>query len=391
VTTSVSGIVWDPAGKNPIYNAVVYVPNAPVDEIKHGPVCDSCGGAPVSGNPVVTTLTDPTGAFKLENVPVTDNLPIVIQVGKWRRQITLPTTTKCADNPITDATQTRLPKNKSEGDMPLIALTSGCDPIHTLVQKIGVDPAEITSASGTGMVRVYNGKGYTVPNVTGATDAYAFWGSLTEMMKYDIIINECECSPYARDTKGPAYDNMRDYLDTGGRVFNSHYHLNFFGSSTENGGKAATELQSAANWSLWSKTPGSAPFLIDTTFPKGKAMDEWLMNLPKASKWGPTIKTSPQGEIVTGNAGDIGGAVAGLSQRWIYSSKGTGAVYVSINTPTSVPAANRCGRAVATDIHVGNGSLTTMSEQEAALEFMFFDLASCVIDDGVPPTAPPVK
>ena len=38
------------------------------------------------------------------------------------------------------------------------------------------------------MVRVYNGQGYTVPGVTGATDAYAFWGSLTEMMKYDIII-----------------------------------------------------------------------------------------------------------------------------------------------------------------------------------------------------------
>ena len=392
-TTSVSGIVWDPAGKNPVYNVVVYVPNAPLADIKHGPVCDSCGGAPISGSPLVTTLTDATGAFTLKNVPVGADIPIVMQVGKWRRQITLKTKPiECQDNPITDVQLTRLPRNKTEGDMPLIALTSGCDPIHTLVQKIGVDPAEITAASGTGMVRVYNGRGYTVPGVTGATDAYAFWGSLTEMMKYDIIINECECSPYARDTLGPAYENMRQYLDTGGRVFNSHYHLNFFGSSSENGGKAAQELQSAANWALWSGAGGGGgPFLIDTTFPKGKAMDGWLNNLPGKSKWGPSIKTSPKGEIITSNVGDIGTAKPGLSQRWIYPSTGDSSVYISINTPTSKPAAERCGRAVATDIHVGNGSLTSMTEQEAALEFMFFDLASCVIDDATPPTAPGPK
>jgi hypothetical protein len=391
-TTSVSGVVWDPAGKNPVYNVVVYVPNAPLDEIKHGPVCDSCGGAPISGNPLVTTLTDATGAFKLENVPVGDDIPLVMQIGKWRRQVTLKTKPKeCTDNPITDVDLTRLPKNKSEGDMPLIALTSGCDPIHTLVQKIGIDPAEITAASGNGMVRVYNGQGYTVPGVTGATDAYTFWGTLTEMMKYDIIINECECTPYARDTKGPAYENMRLYLDGGGRVFNSHYHLNFFGSSTENGGKAAEELKSAADWSLWGGAGGGgSPYLIDTSFPKGKAMSDWLENLKGNSKWG-AIKKTPAGQIETSNVGDIRGAIAGLSQRWIYPSGGTGAVYVSINTPTSKPAADRCGRAVATDIHVGNGSLTTMSEQEAALEFMFFDLASCVIDDKDPPTVPGPK
>ena len=392
-TTSVSGIVWDPAGKNPVYNVVVYVPNAPLAEIKHGPVCDSCGGAPISGNPLVTTLTDPTGAFTLKNVPVGDDIPLVMQAGKWRRQITL--TTKpvaCQDNPITDIQQTRLPKNKAEGDMPLIALTSGCDPIHTLVQKIGVDAAEMTAASGNGMVRVYNGKGYTVPGVTGATDAYAFWGSLPEMMKYDIIINECECTPYDRDTVGPAYTNMRDYLNAGGRVFNSHYHLNFFGNSPENQNGAAPELNASASWGLWGKASGgSSPFLIDTTFPKGKAMDEWLNNLPKTSKWGASIKTSPKGQIVTSNVGDIGATVPGISQRWIYPTGGTGAVYISINTPTSAAPADRCGRAVATDIHVGNGSLTTMSEQEAALEFMFFDLASCVIDDAEIPKAPGPK
>lgn len=395
-STSLSGIVWDPAGKNPVYNAVVYVPNTPVDPIKHGAVCDSCGGAPVSGSPVVTTLTDANGAFKLENVPVGEDIPLIIQVGKWRRQVTLPAAPKaCQDNPITNPDLTRLPRNKAEGDMPLIALTTGCDPIHTLMEKIGIDKSEFSTGTGTGMVHVYAGQGGTTV-VPGATSAYAFWGSATTMLKYDIIINECECTPYARDTMGPAYANIKTYLDAGGRVFNSHYHLNFFGSSSENGGKADPELQSAATWTLWSGTSGAStgPFLIDTSFPKGKAMDDWLTNLATASKWStPTapLKKTPKGQIQTTNTGDIGGTKPGISQRWIYPSSGAGAVYVSINTPISKPAADRCGRAVGTGLHVGNGSTTTMSEQEAALEFMFFDLASCVIDDAEPPKPPPPK
>jgi hypothetical protein len=42
-----------------------------------------------------------------------------------------------------------------------------------------------------------------------------------------------------------------------------------------------------------------------------------------------------------------------------------------------------------TDLHSGNAALGTMTETEAALEFVFFDLAACVIDDAVAPVAPP--
>jgi hypothetical protein len=387
-TTTVSGTVWDPAGKNPLYQVVVYVPNAALDPIMHGPVCDSCGGAAISGKPIVTAMTDAQGKFVLKDVPVGKNIPLVMQIGKWRRQITLPNVAPCQDTPITDKAQTHLPTKKSEGDMPLIALVGGCDPLHTLMQKIGIDITEFTNNAGSGTVHVYSGQGGQNAGVSGATDAYAFWGDKNAMFKYDMLVQECECAPYPRDSVGPAYTNMKLFLDAGGRVLATHYQLNFFGSSSENGGKADVDLQNAATWTLWGGSTTSPPTQIDTSFPKGKAMDDWLENLKSASAWS-GIKVTPKGTITANGVGDIGAAKAGISQRWLYSGSATSVIYLSFNTPTTAVASKRCGRAIGSDLHAGNGMLTSMSETEAALEFVFFDLAACVIDDAVTPVAPP--
>ena len=103
-TTSLSGQVFDPAGKVPLYNVIVYVPNAPVAALKSGASCDRCGD--VSGEPLVSAITDTAGRFKLTNVPVGASIPVVIQVGKWRRQITIANVPECADTALA-AEQTR--------------------------------------------------------------------------------------------------------------------------------------------------------------------------------------------------------------------------------------------------------------------------------------------
>src|SRR5262245_25519933 len=50
-STTVSGTVYDPKGRVPLYNVIVYVPNAPLLQFPAGVTCDTCG-ALVSGNPV---------------------------------------------------------------------------------------------------------------------------------------------------------------------------------------------------------------------------------------------------------------------------------------------------------------------------------------------------
>src|SRR4029079_7089617 len=94
--TTVSGTVYDPAGKNPLYNVVVYVPNSPPKPFVDGATCDKCDTL-YTGDPLVSALTGPDGKFSLENVPVGADIPLVIQIGKWRKQIKIPSVAECVD------------------------------------------------------------------------------------------------------------------------------------------------------------------------------------------------------------------------------------------------------------------------------------------------------
>ncbi|HEY1956936.1 MAG TPA: carboxypeptidase-like regulatory domain-containing protein [Polyangiaceae bacterium] len=386
--TTISGTVYDPGGNNPLYDALVYIPkfpNDPLPVIKHGPSCDVC--AATISNVVAVTLSDANGKFTLTDVPVGQDIPLVVQIGKWRRAYTMPSpVVACQDNPFpnsaTPSDRLRLPAKQSEGDMPRIALSTGCDPMNDLFAKVGIDPTEFTSSSGSGAVHVYQGKQSDFP-LTGSTDAYAFWDDANAMSQYDILINSCECGPYPRGNT--AHTNLDAYLNAGGRFFGSHYQINFFDGLLDEGATepAAADMKNAANWASDWGIPGPGPWAIDTSFPKGKAMADWMHGVFPSDAYG-SVPIDPATSIVE----DIASTKPGLSQQWIYDSSDQIPAYISINTPTTADPDKRCGRAVLADLHVGSTSTLSLTEQEASLEFMFFDLAACVIDDAKPPPVP---
>lgn len=400
--TTVSGKVYDPLGKNPIYNVFVYVPNAPLQPFSQGVTCSACQ-APASGSPVVSTSTKPDGSFVLEDVPVGTDIPIVLQVGKWRRKMNIATVTQCQDNPQPDKTL-RLPRNKAEGDIPLIALATGCDQAECFIRNtIGLDAAEFTGPTGNGRVHLYRGDDISQGLPANPGDAYQLWGNLTTMKKYDLIFNACECSPNKRDTVGPAYTNMKSYLEAGGRAFGTHYHYNWFASSSQcssfDNCNGPADFASTAEWQQAQFL--SEPYLINTTLPKGKALADWYANVTKS-----TAYAAPYGQLpLVDTRNDVGKVTANKATQWIYTGtqQSYDTYYLSFNTPVNQPVNNQCGKAVFSDVHLVDsfnnysdvwpnsctgGSFEDHKPNELALEFLFFDLSSCVQDETQPP--PPI-
>jgi hypothetical protein len=153
--------------------------------------------------------------------------PLVIQVGKWRRQFTLPS----ADTAVPDQTL-RLPARQAEGDIPRIALTTGnADAMECLVRKLGLDPLEFTPPNGPGRINYFAGREGTARYVDEMNDGAEFpdaeelWSSVDDLRPYDVVLLSCEGDEGYDDNKpDAAFEALFDYTNLGGRVFASHWH-----------------------------------------------------------------------------------------------------------------------------------------------------------------------
>lgn len=384
--TTISGTAYAPNGTLPLYNVIAFVPNAALTPFTEGVSCDACGS--VSGSPITTTTSDSSGKFTLKGVPAGDNIPLVLQVGKWRRQVTIPHVDKCVDNPITDPNLTRLPKNHTEGDIPHIAVTTGtCDSIACVLPKMGIDASEFGVQSDYASKRVIMYQGSGPATGSGITAAQNLWGDPTEIAKYDVSVFSCECDE-APESKAPADETVvSNYLDSGGRTFGTDFMYTWIHKGTEFAGTPPMPTENIME-SFVGGAPGDDDgiYNIDTTFPKGVALGQWLQAVG-----GSTSANSIELSDVFKN---FGRADPTLAQRWVYGDSDKA---ISYTTPFSQPEANRCGKSYFMDIHVGDenvdesfptGCGSTLSPQEKMMVFFLMDLASCIQDDSQPVNPP---
>jgi hypothetical protein len=170
--TTLTGTVYDPAGINPLYNAYVYVPVDPSGNLpafSTGASCDPCAGTG-SFDAVAVAQTNVYGQFTLVNVPTTakapfHQIPLVIQMGKWRRLEMLQAVPDCQTTAV-PAANSRLPRSRFDGwngtaDIPKMAIATGnVDPMQCMMLKMGVDPAEFQlPGSGTRRIDYYIANG----------------------------------------------------------------------------------------------------------------------------------------------------------------------------------------------------------------------------------------
>jgi hypothetical protein len=391
-TTTLTGTVRDPAGKVPLYNVLVYVPNAPVEPLARGAACDRCGS--VSGDPLVTTLTDAKGEFRLDDVPVGRDIPLVLQIGKWRRQLVVPSVTPCVANALPDAAL-RLPRNKAEGDIPQMAIATGeADPFECLLTKMGLDLAEFTPDTGAGRVHVFRENGVdTSPSAPAASTLY---GDVAKLNGYDLVFLPCEGSE--RDKAPGADDALVAYTSGGGRVFTTHFGYAWLAPNL-----GAAPFQASGAWEPKQSDVGDDALLtarIEQGFPKGKAFAEWLVNVGASQKLGELALKESRHDL---NAGKDPPSTTWMTTAGFPAPNPNAALHITFNTPVGEPEAAQCGKVVFSDFHVSaeaqNSGQTfpascktgDLSAQEKALEFMLFDLSSCIQSDKAKPTPPAVK
>ena len=459
-STTITGTVFDPAGKNPLYDVVVFVPN-------RTPAPITAGIPRALRELVLVRRPVHRRADRLARSPARRLVHAHARAGRNRHPA------RRADRQVAHAAEdpeghrVRLERSRHaprslqagppetgrrehdggadhglQQDLPSIAVsTGGADSLECLLLRAGVSPNEYVGGgtSGTGHVHIYPGCdgqscGVTqnvgpAPNTSpaGLPSDQKLWDSPADIDAYDIVLLSCE----GTGTTNPNSQVLYDYVDSGGRVFAEHWHLTWF--TTLLGTAVAPFPADLATWDVLNdgayKNGAISATIVETLssngqpFPKGEALYQWLANV------GALTSDAGSGELPIAVARGDATIQAGntLSQAWIQTDPSVSPAstqYFSFDmpfTPTIDDAGlpNYCGRVVFSDLHIGaaandyggatasasghTNALTTpsgcttgdLSPDEKALEFMLFDLSSCVTPVTVAPTpptpTPPIK
>jgi hypothetical protein len=221
------------------------------------------------------------------------------------------------------------------------------------------------------------------------------------LLDYDMLLMGCEGND---NLWGPASQlpegaterpramqlNVRKYADLGGRIFGSHWHHRWINSGDTT---PDDPYPAVATFARSAKDIGDVTVTVDDSFPKGAAFRDWLVSVGASP-------TPGQLSVVKAEH-SVDSVDPALGRRWIYGTDPGGTAggkrvpemvqYFSFTTPVGQA---ECGRMVFSDVHLSFGggdyaqtpfpercSVSTddeLSPQEKALEFMLFDLSSCI-------------
>ena len=442
--TSLTGYVYDPGDNLPIYNALVYVP---VDATKVttpttgiNTTSPTCGCSAPAAFASAYTAVD--GSFTLNNVP-SGSTTVVVNLGKWQRVFT-ENVVACQSNTATNGdagSHLTLPSTHLQGNIPRFAVDTGnVDSMECVLSKMGISTSEFTDPvivggvpTAAGRIHFYQGSIYAggaVIDGNTPTES-ALTETATVMDSYDVILFPCQggAGSYTGNTWPNTLSNLRTYANDGGRVFATHFHYDLIeGNGTGNGSFGAT--------ATWNASPQSfGDYYADPTyntdvntgFTTGAELATWLNQgsvyggtygvipvgvirtnvstvVSPAQTWLDTPTCLAQGASCTTPAQCCSGSCSGFFGKTCQSGGLPSDVPIHYTFDTPFNQTPSCGRVVYSDFHVesepdntgfkGNifpaecqgGATGVLTPQEKLLEFMLFDLTSCVS----PPSCTPL-
>jgi len=224
-------------------------------------------------------------------------------------------------------------------------------------------------------------------------------GDATVLHQYDVLMLPCEGADYTKPAQ--ELSNLVGFANAGGRVFTSHYSYSWMWNNPP--------FNTVAQWIGGPGTevlfPNVLEGTVDTSFPEGETLAEWL----------PLVgATSTPGDIpVVTPFKDTNGVIA-PTQEWLTVTyplslspnppMATSTAQFVFDTPVAPTGTtvNQCGRVLYNDYHVENPpskvtastifpnecpyeGLTGMTPEEKLLEYNLFELTD---DGGLPSIIP---
>ena len=387
--TVVAGTIaaYLPAGVtngDPVPNVLVYIPNSttgpsygvqpftPRASETQALQCSTCG-ADVSGNPLVETTTKYDGTFTLSNVPVGSTIPVVIQLGRWRRIFTV--NTACGSNTVNasgmPAGILRMPRTQAEGDIPLTAISTGdVDAMECVLLKMGIDSSEFVaySAGATGRVQLYQGNGAIASSGGASPSEPALMGTTTSngtYNNYDQVILPCwGVDPTTANSvnakSATELANLVTYGTNGGHFFATHYSYGWLYNNSPYSTTANWNVnRNAAITSMSGTVSQTAPPTVPVTNPG--VFVEWLNDVKALTTNNATPPPPNPATVTIANARHDVDSVVSPSTDWIDGQDpghGNEAMLLHYTFDTPVGTAAQCGHAIFSDFHVTNATGT---------------------------------
>jgi hypothetical protein len=363
--TSVSGRVFFPNGTDPVSKALIYIPRGEPDVIPSSPACVVCRDA---SEVVATTTTDVTGAFTLSGIPSKGLL--VVEKGYFRRTVELDVA-PCTATEL-DAESLRLPRNRTEGNIPNIAVVKGeWDRLADALERVGLEAGQFDVADESCSIQT-------------ECDSRQLMLSLDAMMSYHMIF--INCGPVNEDllladhTKNRVATNMLAYTRAGGRVYITDEAYDFVEQS----------FPGFLDFAGCDEVPDDEPEDLDcaqcgqavSVAIPGRVLDAdlaaWLAALGYGTGGSVELWGFLRGWVPIDHGPDDA-SLPRIDDRlvfWVEGDVAEGQGCLTGTRPMMVTVDVECGKVLFSSFHTVYGS-TDITVQEKILEYLVFELGSC--------------
>ena len=218
--TRVRGVVTVPNGRDPLRQAVVYVPQSgALTPISPELRCELCSD-PIAGRAVTFAYSGADGRFELRGVPSGNTVPIVVQKGRFRRLFQA-RVSPCAVNEL-PADAVHLSRSQAEGELPKMAVAAGDhDAIECVLSHVGVSLSEFTTPERGGAVHLYDNQKPGTPTLPGQLSIASLLRERARLLRYQLVFLNCSGIAYSEGLlKEPAVRaNLIEFLSRGGRLY----------------------------------------------------------------------------------------------------------------------------------------------------------------------------